>query len=289
MKIKEVIIEGFWKNVGNMAKGVGQGVFKGAADFVAPGAVDDIKKSFKQANNLKPSKAGNIKYKGNEYQWLGQQWGLVNPATGKTVPAPKSVQQQLNFMATRRKPDFSKMSDDELSNAAKLAAKSGGTYGQKELGAEIAKRQANPTQQAAQNNQQQPQANAAPGVTLVSQEPIILKYQGKDYGLNDRGEWVSQKTGKMPPQSTSAFLDQQAGALTGTSFNQPTQIKKTNQNIPTDATKIATVTTPRGIKADKWSDGQWTTPDEQGSDGFVVDADVPHLEALLQQQQQATK
>jgi hypothetical protein len=39
------------------------------------------------------------------------------------------------------------------------------------------------------------------------------------------------------------------------------------------------------VRADKWSDGEWTTPDEEGMDGFVVDSDVPQLEALLKQQQ----
>lgn len=78
---------------------------------------------------------------------------------------------------------------------------------------------AQPAAGAQQDQQpQQTQRGPAPGVSIVSQEPIIIKYQGKDYGLNDQGQWVSQKTGKIPSQAMVAFLDQQAGFA-----NQQTQ------------------------------------------------------------------
>lgn len=51
----------------------------------------------------------------------------------------------------------------------------------------------------------------APGVEIIQQEPIIVKYKNKEYGLNDRGEWVHFGSTKVPHQSFQAFLDKQAG------------------------------------------------------------------------------
>jgi len=49
----------------------------------------------------------------------------------------------------------------------------------------------------------------APGVQIVNQEPIIIKYQNKDYGLNDNGEWMHMASGKVQHQGFQAWLDQQ--------------------------------------------------------------------------------
>jgi len=49
----------------------------------------------------------------------------------------------------------------------------------------------------------------APGVQIVSQEPIIIKYQNKDYGLNDNGQWSHLATGKVPHESFQEFLSKQ--------------------------------------------------------------------------------
>ena len=49
----------------------------------------------------------------------------------------------------------------------------------------------------------------APGVQIVNQEPIIIKYQNKDYGLNDNGEWMHLASGKVQHQGFQTWLDQQ--------------------------------------------------------------------------------
>jgi hypothetical protein len=84
MKINEVITEaGFWK-------GVGQAL---APDTMANW---DRNKPMRQAGSGPSSGSFTFKYKGETYTWLGNMWGLKNPATGKFVPAPKDLQDQLN-------------------------------------------------------------------------------------------------------------------------------------------------------------------------------------------------
>jgi hypothetical protein len=51
----------------------------------------------------------------------------------------------------------------------------------------------------------------APGVQIVSQDPIIVKYKNKEYGLNDAGQWVHFGTSRVPHESFQSFLDRQAG------------------------------------------------------------------------------
>jgi len=55
------------------------------------------------------------------------------------------------------------------------------------------------------------QHDLAPGVSIISQEPLIVRYKGTDFGLDDRGEWISMKGSKIPHESFKAFLDKQAG------------------------------------------------------------------------------
>ena len=84
MKINEVVTEaGFWK-------GVGQAL---APDTMANW---DRNKPMRQASSGPSSESYTFKYEGETYTWLGGMWGLQNPATGKFVPAPKELQDQLN-------------------------------------------------------------------------------------------------------------------------------------------------------------------------------------------------
>jgi hypothetical protein len=87
MKINEILSEaGFWK---------------GVAQAIAPNTVARSD----QAKNARPgldqilsqNDTGTFEYEGEIYTWLGNMWGLQNPATGKFVPAPKAMQDQLNI------------------------------------------------------------------------------------------------------------------------------------------------------------------------------------------------
>lgn len=219
MKINEVIVEaGFLKNLGAAVKGVGQGM----TDFVAPGAYDELQKSFRTAKvagqkQKGASKAGNVVYNGQEYQWLGQQWGLVNPATGKTVPAPRDIQQQLNFMATNKMPDFSSMPDTELAKYAKMT-NVGGAYG-KALAGEIQKRKTSTAQQSQVGAGGQPGVQQDPLLSqIIQQSKSPLTYQfgkGNLFTLNDRDQWVRYSPGSTKPQqpvdtNTAHLLDKAA-------------------------------------------------------------------------------
>ena len=50
-----------------------------------------------------------------------------------------------------------------------------------------------------------------PGAEIVQQEPIIMKYKNREYGLNDKGQWVQFGSTKVPHESFQAFLDKHAG------------------------------------------------------------------------------
>lgn len=50
---------------------------------------------------------------------------------------------------------------------------------------------------------------------IVSKEPIIMSWDGKRYGLNDRGEWAHLVSGQVPPEALQRFLDQHHDASLG--------------------------------------------------------------------------
>jgi len=50
-----------------------------------------------------------------------------------------------------------------------------------------------------------------PGMEIVQQEPIIVKYKNREFGLDDNGQWVHLGGTKTPHQSFQAMLDKAAG------------------------------------------------------------------------------
>jgi hypothetical protein len=63
----------------------------------------------------------------------------------------------------------------------------------------------------AAHDPQQPNHDVVKDAQIVQQDPIIIKYKNKEYGLNDNGQWVHFGSTKVPHQSFQAFLDKQAG------------------------------------------------------------------------------
>jgi len=47
-----------------------------------------------------------------------------------------------------------------------------------------------------------------PTVQLISQDPAIVKLDGRTYGLNDNGQWADIKNSREPEESVKAYLDQ---------------------------------------------------------------------------------
>jgi hypothetical protein len=62
-----------------------------------------------------------------------------------------------------------------------------------------------------QGTQQEPKdlQPTIPGVKIVNQDPIIIDLDNKRYGLDDRGQWIHLKSGKVPPESIQALLSKQ--------------------------------------------------------------------------------
>lgn len=89
MKINEIVNEGFLGSVG-----------KGLADIVAPGAVEKFQAA--KTSRAIDQQTGIVNFQGRKYQWMGQQWGQINPVTGKLTVAPTAIQQQLNVLSTRK-------------------------------------------------------------------------------------------------------------------------------------------------------------------------------------------
>jgi hypothetical protein len=50
-----------------------------------------------------------------------------------------------------------------------------------------------------------------PAVQLVSRDPAIVKFDGRTYGLNDRGEWHDIKNSKVPEEAVQEYLNKIAG------------------------------------------------------------------------------
>jgi len=104
MKINEIIKEGI---LGSLGKGIMRGM--------APGATASLGRRLNRAS-------GEFDYKGNTVKWLGQQWGVKDPETGKFSVATQQIQNELNQLATTEKgktaditPDLPSR-DDELSD-----------------------------------------------------------------------------------------------------------------------------------------------------------------------------
>lgn len=61
-----------------------------------------------------------------------------------------------------------------------------------------------------------PKQDFAPGVSVINQEPIILAYGRKQYGLDDNGQWVHLASGKNPHEGFQQFLSTQHDISLGT-------------------------------------------------------------------------
>jgi hypothetical protein len=88
------------------------------------------------------------------------------------------------------------------------------------------------------------QHDLAPGVQIVSQEPIVIKYRNKDFSLNDQGQWIAMASGKIPHQSFREFLNSQHDASLGLASSKPATAQ------PAGA-PVATTLSPEQIRQQK--------------------------------------
>lgn len=132
-----------------------------------------------------------------------------------------------------------------------------------------------------------------PGFDIIQHDPILVRYKKNDYTLDNNGEWIpflSKGKNVQLIKDTYPALEKTLDKVAGyTSVNTPVPpaapVSK-NKQIPADATKVAKVTTPNGVVVDKWSNGSWSVY-ENGELVLVKDIDLPRLEKMLAQQQQA--
>jgi hypothetical protein len=273
MKINEVITE-----AGLLSK-LGQGIKAGVAGYKQS---RDVRKSTEQ---LELATDDALK---NYNQFLASY-----TASGKQITPAVVAQWMSNYTRTKSKGQPVGVRPEQIRTW--ITQQLGDYFASNQLGAQT-------EQPAATKDQTQQQDPILTQVKLYGRSPLVYQFGGKNnlFTLNDKDQWVRYNPGstKVPTPvdaNTQQILNNAAKRdQIDLAKIQPTDTAQTVQTAKqtitkTDATKVASVTTPTGIRADKWSDGEWTTPDEEGKDGFVVDSDVPQLEKLLQQQSASKK
>jgi hypothetical protein len=75
----------------------------------------------------------------------------------------------------------------------------------------------------------------APGVEIVSQEPIVIKYRNKDFAINDQGQWIAMASGKTPHESFQEFLSKQHDKSLGLAQSQGATAPATAAPAPATA------------------------------------------------------
>jgi hypothetical protein len=88
--------------------------------------------------------------------------------------------------------------------------------------------------------EQQPTGPAlAPGVAVTSENPLVLKYKGQDYAVNDQGQWAkSTNQNAVLSQTMQAFLDTQEKAILDykpPAAQQKPQLQQTQQQTQAQA------------------------------------------------------
>lgn len=304
MKINEVIVEGVLGGLAGAAKGLVKGVAQlpgkavagykagaevpvNAPDEWKPGVARSKMEPLTQYTKdigaaIKQGSAGDIGYKSSTDiekeiapagtkigKWSKTEKGWVNTETNV-----QANQAQANALET----EWDKYAQKKARSAA---------------GQPPAEQPDATTQQAKTLTQQQ-QSQMVNQIALQDTSPVIYQFgkKGNLFTLNDKDQWVRYIPGSTKPQqpidaNTSTLLDKAAKRdEIDLARLQPDQTSATGKGdvvTQTDATKIASVTIPNGTKAEKWSDGVWTVP-EDGKNVQVVDSDVPHLERILAQQ-----
>lgn len=77
--------------------------------------------------------------------------------------------------------------------------------------AQVTKLMSNLVQQASVSQQDVSSRETRSQGQLISQDPAIVKLDGRTYGLNDNGQWADIKNGRIPDDSVGGYLDQIVG------------------------------------------------------------------------------
>ena len=247
MKIRDVVVEGFWGAAGNIVGAGLKGVAKGVADVVAPGSVDQIK-SVRNSANIDKIAPSMEKYNND-----------------------KEAQAILDQLLKQAQANGGNMNFDDVKAAAAGLAEAQGQFNPQLTAYLIMKLQSagvtiKGMPQAA--GEKAPKEKKVPGFTVTQQDPLVVQYKKTDYTLNDNGEWVYLGSAKVLNNPQLERMLDLASGHTSAPNQQPTASKP--------ATPPGTVVTPTGDTVVKNAQGQWIV---QGNVNVVVDPkDIKELE-----------
>ena len=221
MKINEIIVEGQVNEFGERIKGFANKIAGGIA-----GAKAGLQAS--QAARAGASKANNVA-KVHINQWY--------QATGNRPASPEQLTQFVQKITKGRVQLPTATANDVTPQgaAAYITNAVSQDLSTQTLGSQPATQPAAPAQQAqpaatqptqpaapaagslagwqqgatAQTTAPATQPTLAQGIKVVSQEPIIMSYNNKQYGLNDKGQWTHLGSNNLPHESFQQFLSQQ--------------------------------------------------------------------------------
>lgn len=210
MKINEIIVEGQVNEFGEKIKGFANKIAGGIA-----GAKAGLQAS--QAARAGAARANDVA-KVHINQWY--------QATGNRPATPEQLTQFVQKITKGRVQLPAATVNDVTAQgaAAYITNAVSQDLSAQTLGSQPAAPTAAPTQPAApaagslagwqqgataQTTAPATQPTLAQGIKVVSQEPIIMSYNNKQYGLNDKGQWTHLGSNNLPHESFQQFLSQQ--------------------------------------------------------------------------------
>ena len=251
MKIRDVVVEGFWGAAGNIVGAGLKGVAKGVADVVAPGSVDQIK-SVRNSANIDKIAPSMEKYNND-----------------------KEAQAILDQLLKQAQANGGNMNFDDVKAAA--AGQAGVSEAQGQFNPQLTAYLIMKLQSAGVTIKGMPQAagektpkeKKVPGFTVTQWDPLVVQYKKTDYTLNDNGEWVYLGSAKVlnNPQ-LERMLDLASGHTSA-----PKQTVTTKKETPP-----GTVVTPTGDTVVKNEKGEWWVQAQPTNKQVVDPKDIKELE-----------
>lgn len=205
MKINEIVTEGildFGKKAVASAKGLKGGISGAKAGWQAQGS--------KNVQTDKINKATSVAL---------QKWSEVaqsiQTSTGE-LPTPEQAQQWFaKFSGTPATSAPVQMSDVGIKNwltkevSGYMASKAMAPAPAPQQPASTAPAATAPTAPNRPTSTPVSQAQLSPKTSVVSYDPMVIKYNNTDYSINDAGEWAKFGSKVPVPQALGKFLDQQ--------------------------------------------------------------------------------
>jgi len=207
MKVNEIVNEGLWGGIKGAVKGFKQSQAKHSP--VVQSAIDQWDKIDNKLAAAGYDMKDPAVYGEQLNRWLGR-W-LNNgtsapPYEGTLTAIDGNTIKNYIYKAIVDTQTGNRSDDIEYSQKKSLANK---------VKSQIAGN--TPAEPAAAQEPPAPAAahKLAPGVEIVNQDPIMIKFQGAVYRLGGMGEWINHKNRRKVDAALDTFLDQQANFTQG--------------------------------------------------------------------------